>query len=177
MYTLLVLRERNKMNALQSMQQHLAKTLDTELNQLGANQPGTLNLGHGEIRISCAVRSFEQLACELDGIRFEIPRLTSCPPETLAGLSEQLCDQLSYLLEPITPIEFDAQRSESQNRSNPPACDGQRTRRYYELLVRPGEIVLARYEKPGGLPRQSISMMLTREVLLRLLADVVQVVA
>lgn len=160
------------MTPTKSIQQKLAQALDLQLQNF--SPPGTLNLTHGENSIACIVRSNEKLACELEGITFQIPHLSNCPQEGLVDLSEKICAQLNYLLEPISPIEFDAERSVSQNRSNPPAYDEQQTRQYYELLVRPGVIALARYEKHVGNAREQVSMMLTHEVLARLLADVIQ---
>ena len=74
-------------------------------------------------------------------------------------------------MEPISPIEIDAQGCVVQLRSNPPQRDDD-GRSYYELLVRRGgEIALARYRKENGDARQPIAATVTREVLLRLVGD------
>jgi hypothetical protein len=58
-----------------------------------------------------------------------------------------------------------------QLRSNPPQRDDD-GRTYYELLVRRGgEIALTRYRKENGAARRPIAATVTREVLLRLVAD------
>jgi hypothetical protein len=56
-------------------------------------------------------------------------------------------------------------------RSLPPSKDADGIT-YYELLVSPaGELRLARYNRPAGSSRQIIPAQVTREVLLRLVAD------
>ncbi len=74
-------------------------------------------------------------------------------------------------MEPICPIEIDADACVVQLRSNPPQRDDD-GRSYYELLVRRGgEIALTRYRKENGGARRPISANVTREVLLRLVGD------
>jgi len=74
-------------------------------------------------------------------------------------------------MEPICPIEFDAESCVVQLRSNPPHRD-EDGRSYYELLVhRGGEIALSRYRKENCGARHPIAANVTREVLQRLIAD------
>ncbi len=78
---------------------------------------------------------------------------------------------MTYLLEPISPIELDSQGCVVQMRSTPPQKDADRTS-YYELLVsRSGELSLVRYTRLAGQPREIIPAQVTREVLLRLAGD------
>ena len=82
-----------------------------------------------------------------------------------------LAAKLTYLMEPISPIEIDAHGCLVQLRSNPPQRDDD-GRSYYELLVRRGgEITLARYRKENGDARRPIAATVTREVLVRLVGD------
>jgi hypothetical protein len=75
------------------------------------------------------------------------------------------------LLEPIAPIETDAQGCTVQMRSNPPQKDDNAWR-YYELLIRRGgSIALCRYEKQPTQPRVRIPAVLTHEVVGRLVDD------
>ena len=98
----------------------------------------------------------------------------SWPPPTRAELErigKALAERLTYLMEPISPIEIDADACVVQLRSNPPQRDDD-GRSYYELMVRRGgEIALARYRKENGDARQQIPATVTREVLLRLVGD------
>ena len=86
-------------------------------------------------------------------------------------IAEQLSAKLTYLLEPISPIETDAHGCVVQMRSNPPQKEADRTS-YYELLVsRSGELSIRRYTRTAGQTRQTIPTQLTREVLCRLAGD------
>ncbi len=55
----------------------------------------------------------------------------------LERISKSLSERLTYLMEPITPIELDAAECIVQLRSNPPQRDDD-GRSYYELIVRRG---------------------------------------
>ena len=86
-------------------------------------------------------------------------------------MAKSLSDRLTYLMEPIRPIEIDADACVAQLRSSPPQRDDD-GRSYYELTVRRGgEIALCRYRKEPGTVRQQIPATVTREVLLRLVDD------
>ena len=74
-------------------------------------------------------------------------------------------------MEPIRPIEIDADACIAQLRSSPPQRDDD-GRTYYELTARRGgELLLCRYRKEPAAPRQIIAAAVTREVLLRLVDD------
>ena len=82
-----------------------------------------------------------------------------------------MADRLTYLMEPIAPIELDAGECIVQLRSNPPQRDDD-GRSYFELIVRRGgEIALVRYRKENAGARRQIPATVTREVLLRLVGD------
>ena len=91
--------------------------------------------------------------------------------DELARLGEKLSARLTYLLEPISPIEIDREGCVLQMRSNPPQRNDDQTT-YYELtLRRGGAFSLSRYSKAFGDARQAIPATVTREVFLRLVAD------
>ena len=93
-------------------------------------------------------------------------RRSSCRPR-----ARELAKRVNYLLEPIAPIELDAQGCTVQMRSNPPQKDDNGWR-YYELLIRRGgSIALCRYEKQPGQPRVRVPAVLTHEVVGRLVDD------
>jgi len=97
--------------------------------------------------------------------------LASAGIERLRDVSQKLAARLTYLLEPIAPVEVDAQQCVVQLRSNPPQRDEQGTS-YYELLVRQGgELSLRRWTKEPGDVRRPLAAHVTREVLLRLAGD------
>ena len=62
-------------------------------------------------------------------------------------MAKSLSERLTYLMEPIRPIEIDADACVAQLRSSPPQRDDD-GRSYYELTVRRGgEIDAGRYRK------------------------------
>jgi hypothetical protein len=111
------------------------------------------------------------LAISFDRLRLETPELAGAMVADLQRISTSLSGRLTYLMEPISPIEIDAAACVVQLRSNPPQKDDD-GRSYYELLVRRGgEIALSRYRKENGNARRPIPATVTREVLLRLVDD------
>ena len=138
---------------------------------LGAAFPQILAAEHNGQRLTCELSALESLACAFTRLSVASDGLADAAPQRLKDLGELLSKRLSYLLEPISPIEVDAEQCVVQLRSSPPQQgDGQSS--YYELLVKKGgEIGLCRYTKPKGQPRQVSPAQLTREVLLRLTAD------
>jgi hypothetical protein len=152
-----------------NLQDH-AKLALTNLT-LGAAFPQALSAEHEGQRLTCELVALESLACAFTHVSVSSDTLADAAPKRLKDLGELLSKRLSYLLEPISPIEVDAQQCIVQLRSNPPQQgDGQSS--YYELLVKKGgEISLRRYTKLKGQPRQVSPAQVTREVLLRLIGD------
>ena len=88
----------------------------------------------------------------------------------LRKISDDLASRLTYLLEPVGAIEQDADQCIVQMRSQPPAKDDDGTK-YYELLVRKGDLTLCRFQKRPGSVRQRVPAVLTQEVVVRLAGD------
>ena len=125
----------------------------------------------GPQHLECHLTALDTLACAFKRLALRSPAIASQSVEGLKKTAEQLAARLTYLLEPISPIEVDAAGCVVQLRSNPPQKEADRTS-YYELLVtRAGEISLCRYSRAGKQGREMIPAQVTREVLLRLVAD------
>lgn len=107
--------------------------------------------------------SFIQLACRID-------RLAQASIDDLKQVADQLAQRVTYLLEPIQPVEVDRDQCVVQLRSKPPR-QGDDGSRYYEVLARRGELVLARWQQPRGAARQVIPADVTREVFVHLATD------
>jgi hypothetical protein len=111
------------------------------------------------------------LACAFSYLGVELDSLAVAPVTTLKQVAEQLSKRLTYLLEPITAVEIDADQCAIQLRSNPPQKDDNGAS-YYELLVKKGGLVsLSRYKKEPRETRRLIPAQVTREVFLRLVDD------
>jgi hypothetical protein len=120
----------------------------------------------------CQMAGLDTLACAFTEFELTIGKLSSAPIEQLKRVAEALSARLTYLLEPIHPIEVDRDQCVVQMRSSPPQKDDNGTS-YYELLVaRGGRLSLIRYSRPvGQTERQAVPAQVTREVFLRLVRD------
>jgi hypothetical protein len=121
--------------------------------------------------VRCDLSEVTSLAVNVGALTLETSELATAGVDQLEDLSRELSARVNYLLEPIGPVEIDADACTVQMRSMPPQKDDD-GRNYYELLVRRGgELSLHRYRKEPGQPRTAIPATLTREVLVRLVGD------
>ena len=136
-----------------------------------SNGEQVVEIDEGGQHLRLQLAAFDSLACAFTRLTLADDALARLSADELKRTAERLSGRLTYLLEPISPIETDAQGCVVQLRSNPPQKDADRTS-YYELLVaRAGEISLTRYSRAAGGPRQVVPAQVTREVLSRLAAD------
>lgn len=152
---------------------YLKEQVRTTLTNLAPFNQGTqiLEATEGGERLRIELLALDRLACALDEFVLHSDSLRGANAERLKKVAERLSASLTYLLEPISPIEIDAHGCTVQLRSNPPQKDADRTS-YYELLVRDsGELSLCRFVRPAGQARTRIPAEVTREVLLRLVGD------
>jgi len=143
------------------------------LASLGPSVPGphTLAVSATGVDFQAELTALDQLAVAFANFRVTLDRLSAAPMERLKQVAGELSRRLTYLLEPISPIEVDAEQCVVQMRSTPPQKDDTGAT-YYEILVaRGGQLSLARYQKPRGQERQPIAAQVTREVFLRLADD------
>ncbi len=142
----------------------------------GSGGPQTVDIVAPVGKLSVSLLAVDSLACALESLTLETPNLAKASIDDLKQLSNTLTSQLSYLLEPISLIECDADSTTVQLRSNPPAKDEDQTS-YYEIVARRGgSIQLCRYTKQPGDVRQITAANLTHEVLARLGQDLVDAV-
>jgi hypothetical protein len=136
-----------------------------------ATAPFGLRIEDGPQRLECDFSALDSLACAFTSFVVSADTLTDVSAEQLRRLGEKLSARLTYLLEPINPIEFDREQCVVQLRSNPPERDEDRTS-YYELVVRRGgTLSLCRFAKQPGEVRRTIPVNVTREVFFRLVSD------
>lgn len=149
----------------------LINLFERELGSLGTGTDAVLVAEVAPRKITCEVAERNSLAVSFDELKLATTELAAADAARLQRLGQELSSRLTYLLEPISPIEIDSQGCVVQLRSNPPQRDDD-GRTYYELLVRRGgEISLTRYRKENGNARCPITATVTREVLLRLVND------
>ncbi len=130
-----------------------------------------LYAAEGNLTLHSELVTLDALALAFSHVTLTNSALASAPIEQLKKVADSLSKRLTYLLEPISPIEVDADQCVVQLRSNPPQRDDNGTQ-YYELLVRKGgELSLRRYQKQPGGVRHAIAAHVTRQVFLRLVGD------
>ena len=151
----------------------LRSRADAILNSLAAfhDEERLLECHDAGHRLRCQLSALDKLGCAFQMFEVRSDSLASASMDRLKELSEALSRRLTYLLEPISLVEVDADQRVVQLRSNPPQKDETGTS-YYELLVASGgRLSLRRYAKSPGNPRQPIPAQVTREVFFRLVAD------
>jgi len=149
----------------------LQSKFDHELTNLGSGAAATLAVDEGPRQLTCDITERNALAVSFHQLRLATSELASATAADLERIGKSLSERLTYLMEPISPIELDAEACIVQLRSSPPQRDDD-GRSYYELTVtRGGQIALVRYHKENGNARQPIPATVTREVLLRLTSD------
>jgi hypothetical protein len=150
----------------------LASQLAAELNALGTlSASQSIDLTAADRSLHCELASLDRIGCEFMRLEVATAKLAGAATDQLQKIAEALSTRLTYLLEPISPIEVDQQGCTVQMRSSPPQRNDDGTQ-YYELLVRAGgQLSLARYRKPPGAVREAVAAQVTREVLLKLAGD------
>ncbi len=130
-----------------------------------------LTVADGLRTVRGAIDQCEPLAVATSEFLLETAELAGVDVAKLEAASKSLCQRVNYLLEPISPIETDADGCVVQMRSSPPLV-GDTGRFYYELLLRRGgSIEFCRYEKQPNALRTRVAATLTHEVLGRLVED------
>src|SRR3954469_3424003 len=149
----------------------LQNQFEQELLNSGGGGPAMVAVHDSPRHLTCDVVERNSLAVSFNQLRLATDELASADAAKLERIGKALAGRLTYLMEPIAPIEIDAAACVVQLRSSPPHRDDD-GRSYYELTVRRGgEIALARFRKENGGARQQIAATVTREVLLRLVGD------
>lgn len=149
----------------------LQKQFEQELSKSSAPGPGTITIVSPPRELTCETVERNPLAVSFNKLRLATFELSDAKAVDLEHIGKALAGRLTYLMEPIAPIEFDAHECVLQLRSSPPQRDDD-GRSYYELMIRRGgEIALARYRKENGGARKQVAATVTREVLLRLVSD------
>jgi hypothetical protein len=150
---------------------NLHHEFERDLTNIGNGSAITLDVDDSPRHLHCDIVERNSLAVSFNQLRLDTAELATADAAKLERIGKALSAKLTYLMEPISPIEFDSQGCVVQLRSSPPQRDDD-GRAYYELLVRRGgEISLSRYRKDNGGSRRQIAATVTREVLLRLAND------
>jgi hypothetical protein len=151
----------------------LQSQAETTLNSLPFFAQGSHSIDCQEAgqQLHCELTALDILACAFVKFELQSAVLATAEIDRLKAVAETLSKRLTYLLEPISPVEVDSGQCVVQLRSNPPQRDDKGAS-YYELLVqRGGRLSLCRWVKELGISRRAVPAQVTREVFLRLVAD------
>lgn len=152
----------------------MSQLADNLLGQLDTVATGSTAVStDGGDHVSLGVGRVDGLAIAFTQLKLRTDRLAGAPVERVRHVAERLTERITYLLEPLTPIEIDRDLAVVQMRSTTPQQDNESSA-YYELLVKTGgSLSLRRYRKPRGAMREPIDATVTREVLRRLVGDLI----
>lgn len=147
----------------------------SELDHSGAlaSGPYAIEIEHDGRQLECEIEALDRLGCAVARMSVTSPALAAASLERLESIGQGLAARLTYLLEPIAVLETDTEVQSVQMRSLPPQREGRQSS-YYELLAKQGRLELRRYLKQPGQPRTQVAAHLTREVLHRLIEDLMQ---
>jgi hypothetical protein len=150
---------------------NLQAQFQQELGKLTSGGAATVAVESQPRKLTCDIVEHTSLAVSFNRLQLTTAELASSSATDLERVGKALSGRLTYLMEPIAPIEIDAAECVVQLRSNPPQKDDD-GRTYYELIVRRGgEITLSRFRKEPASARQQVTATVTREVLYRLVDD------
>ena len=156
------------------LRQNLIQEFDT-LAQAGGPLPATLRVSDANgVQVRVVVNAIDSLSCAIAEIEVFVPQLQSAAFAVLKDWAEQLSRRITYLLEQIGPLEFDEASGQVLIRSIPPdqLPDGTQ---FYEVILSQhgaGNFLLKRYQSTKGQPgRDAVDMVLTRQVILKLVDD------
>jgi hypothetical protein len=140
--------------------------------------PKTIAVSDGRgVTLSVDLIAVESLGVSCEELRLDIPSLGAATLDTLKKWANDLCRRVTYLLENIGPLEFDAQGNQVLIRSAPPDKSGAGTMKYYEVMLSShgtGHFSLRRFQNDStGAGRVPVSMQVTHEQLSKLVNDLV----
>jgi len=139
----------------------------------------TVSVSDGSgVSLSLDLLSIEMLGVSCEELRLEVPSLTGAAMDKLTEWANALCQRITYLLEPLGPLEFDAQANQVLIRSRPPdAATSPGQTKYYEVLLSShgsGRFSLRRYQADRSTnARTPAPIRVTHEQLAKLVNDLV----
>ena len=159
----------------------LRSDLEAELDRrAGAGDTGPLTVvvqNASGVRVQADVAALEKLGCNVSQVLVSAPQLAGASTQTLRDWSDELARRITYLLESLNPLETDEDAGRVLMRSTAPhkLPSG---REYYECMLANeshGNVSFRRYRSEAGVPgRTPVDMTLTRDVLGRLVGDLVE---
>ncbi len=128
------------------------------------------------VDLAVDVTAVDSMSCSCREIRMRVASLAGAGPDVLKKWADALCARITYLLEPLGPLEVDAEGPQVLIRSKSPDKRDDATA-FYEILLQlqgAGVFTLRRYRRDNaGNPREHVDLSMTHEVLEKLADDLV----
>lgn len=143
--------------------------------------PKTVSVADGSgVTLSVDVLAVESLGVSSEELRLDIPSMNAVTLDVLKNWANDLCKRVTYLLENLGPLEFDAQGNQVLIRSTPPDQSTTGTAKYYEVMLSSqgaGHFTLRRFrnDRNTGV-RTPVPLQLTHEQLSKLVNDLVNTI-
>ena len=158
----------------------LQTSLEHQLDQLGHfTSPATtqqVTFSADNVEVCVQLAALDSLACEFEEITFHARQPSaSVSHDELLATAARLVERLTYLYEPLAVIEADQAANVIQLRSVVPTQE-ETGQWYFELLVKRDIVSLRRYAGRSG-HRTVEPAQVTRQVLHRLISDILHVLA
>ena len=129
------------------------------------------------IALAVDVIAVESLGVSCEELRLSVPSLGTANLDTLKKWANDLCRRVTYLLENLGPLEFDARDNEVLIRSTPPDKSTGGATKYYEVMLTSqgaGCFSLRRFRNDSATgTRIPVPLQLTHEQLSKLVNDLV----
>lgn len=156
---------------------NLSQKIAAELEGLTA-APANVHASAGSHRLSVSVLRAGPIGVEADALEFVVQDQTNWSIDALRARADRLSARVTYLMEPLTVIEVDAQGGEVELRSQTPTSR-QGRRFYYEVRIdRQGSLRFHRVSfDEATRKRARVPFRITTEVLQRLADDLVDLVS
>ena len=128
------------------------------------------------IQVEIDLTQVDSLGCAFRQITVHVPAMSQAAFDTLKRWANALSQRISYLLEQLSPLEYDPQAGQVLIRSTRPdqLPDGTQ---YYEMVLSShgtGTFSLKRFRSVKGTPgRTQIDLQVTHEVLCKLCDDLI----
>jgi hypothetical protein len=134
--------------------------------------------GPNGIDLAVDLTAADSMSCSCREIRMRVPAANGVAAEVLKKWAHDLCSRITYLMEPLGPLEVDADARQVLIRSKSPDKRDSATT-FYEVLLQSqgaGVFTLRRYRRADAGPREQVDLQTTHEVLEKLADDLVATV-
>ena len=160
-----------------SLSLDLAAALNPQVGQTFV-PPKAIGVSDGSgVSLSVDLISVESLGVSCEELRLDVPSLGAATLDTMKKWANDLCRRVTYLLENLGPLEFDAQGNQVLIRSTPPDKGAAGSTKYYEVMLSShgsGRFSLRRYRNDSSTSgRVPVPLQVTHEQLSKLVNDLV----